>query len=103
MAAVSHVAAQVGFLETRQQAERRSGAEAWSLRVHERLTELPFAEVAGRFASGDDEEPPFHRIVYFKHKGLTVWCVRVHRHRRVHAAAVATAMHAAAAGRRAAL
>lgn len=64
---------QVGFLETRQQAERKSGVEAWSLRVHERVTELPFAQLAGRFACGEDDEPPFHRIVFYKHRGTRVW------------------------------
>lgn len=42
---------QVGFIETVQQPERKSGAEAWSLRLHDRLVELPFGQFFARFNS----------------------------------------------------
>ncbi len=58
-------------METRQQAERKSGAEAWSLRQHSHLVELPFAAFLERF--GDGEDVPLHRIAFFKQAGLSVW------------------------------
>lgn len=39
----------IGFIETVQQPERRSGVEAWSMRVHDRLVELPFGLFCARF------------------------------------------------------
>lgn len=67
-------AQQVGLIETREQAERKSGAEAWSLRVHSSLLELPFTELLARY--GDDAEAvPYHRIAWFKRGGVVVWCV----------------------------
>jgi hypothetical protein len=61
---------QVGLLETREQAERKSGAEAWSMRLHSSLLELPFTEFLARY---EGEDVPFHRIVWFKQNGAIVW------------------------------
>lgn len=68
----NHYAAvlQVGLLETREQAERKSGAEAWSLRLHSSLIELSFNDFVARF---DVEDIPFHRIAFFKQNGVVVW------------------------------
>ncbi|KAF6256972.1 Mad3/BUB1 homology region 1-domain-containing protein [Scenedesmus sp. NREL 46B-D3] len=60
----------VGLLETREQAERKSGAEAWSMRLHSSLLELPFTEFLARY---EGEDVPFHRIVWFKQSGAVVW------------------------------
>ncbi|WIA31181.1 hypothetical protein OEZ86_001186 [Tetradesmus obliquus] len=59
----------VGLLETREQAERKSGAEAWSMRLHSSLLELPFTDFLARYG----EDVPFHRIVWFKQNGAIVW------------------------------
>lgn len=61
---------QVGLLETREQAERKSGVEAWSLRLHSHLTELNFSEFTARF---EGQDIPFHRVVFFKQNGAVVW------------------------------
>jgi uncharacterized protein (UPF0248 family) len=61
----------VGLVETVQQQERKSGAEAWSLRVHDRVVELPFVEVLAKYPQ---DEVPFHRIIFFKQQGATLWC-----------------------------
>lgn len=58
-----------GLLETREQAERKSGAEAWSMRLHSSLLELPFTDFLARYG----EDVPFHRIVWFKQNGVIVW------------------------------
>jgi hypothetical protein len=63
---------QVGLLETREQAERKSGAEAWSLRVHSSVVEHPFTELVAKHA-GEGDEVPFHRIAWFKQNGALVW------------------------------
>ncbi|KAG2499771.1 hypothetical protein HYH03_002068 [Edaphochlamys debaryana] len=42
----------IGFIETVQQPERRSGVEAWSMRLHDRLMELPFSAFVDRFCGG---------------------------------------------------
>lgn len=60
----------VGYLESTQQTERRSGAEAWSLRVQNHLVEVTYLEFLDRFELDD---LPFHRIAYFKHKHSVVW------------------------------
>ncbi|KAI8463881.1 MAG: hypothetical protein J3K34DRAFT_133697 [Monoraphidium minutum] len=60
---------QVGFVETEQAAERKSGAGAWSMRLHDRVVELPYDEFCGRFS----EEVPYHRIAFFRHDGAVVW------------------------------
>ncbi|PNH06146.1 Cell division control protein 4 [Tetrabaena socialis] len=39
----------IGFVETVQQPERRSGVEAWSMRLHDRLLELPYLQFVERF------------------------------------------------------
>jgi hypothetical protein len=36
---------QVGYFAAKHQAERKSGAQAWSMRVHDVLVELPYPEV----------------------------------------------------------
>lgn len=59
-------------METVQQQGRKSGAEAWSLRVHDRLVELSFDAFVARFGTDD---VPLHRIAFFKHRGALVWCV----------------------------
>ncbi len=64
-------ALQVGFVESVQQQERKSGAEAWSLRVHDVQRELPYTEFVDKIQGGN---VPFHRIAYFKCKGTMVWC-----------------------------
>jgi hypothetical protein len=61
---------QVGIVETVQQQERKSGAEAWSMRVQERVLELPFVEVLARYPP---DEVPFHRIIFYKQCGAKVW------------------------------
>ena len=63
---------QVGYIESSQQPERKSGAEAWSLRVHDTLTDMPYAEFVHRFHNRD---VPFHRIAFFKLAGQTIWWV----------------------------
>jgi len=60
------------LLETREQAERKSGAEAWSLRLHSSLVELSFDECVAKYEK-EGEEVPFHRIMWFKQNGLIVW------------------------------
>ena len=65
-----HPLSQVGIVETVQQQERKSGAEAWSLRVQERVLELPFVEVLARYPP---DEVPFHRIIFYKQCGAKVW------------------------------
>ena len=69
---MSYYAVKVGFLESIEQTVRQSGAEAWSLRLHDRLVDIPYAEFAARFPP---EEVPFHRIAYFKEGTCIVWCV----------------------------
>lgn len=71
-ALISHLcgAVQVGLLETREQAERKSGVEAWSLRLHSSLNELGFNDFVSRF---EGEDIPFHRIAFFKQNGVVVW------------------------------
>ncbi|KAG2429919.1 hypothetical protein HXX76_010699, partial [Chlamydomonas incerta] len=39
----------IGFVETVQQPERKSGVEAWSMRLHDRLMELPYTAFVERF------------------------------------------------------
>ena len=63
---------QVGFVESIEQQVRQSGAGAWSLRVHDRLVDIPYAEFAKRFPP---EEVPFHRIAYFKEHNSILWWV----------------------------
>ncbi|GBF92172.1 hypothetical protein Rsub_05254 [Raphidocelis subcapitata] len=60
---------EIGFVETEEAPERKSGAEAWSLRVHDRVVELPYAEFAARFGGA----VPFHRIAFFRQRGAVVW------------------------------
>lgn len=60
----------MGFVETVEHSERKSGAGAWSLRAHHRVADLPFAEFQARFATGD---VPFHRIAYFKRGAAMAW------------------------------
>jgi hypothetical protein len=81
----------VGFIETKQQAERKSGVEAWSLRLQEHLVELSQGEVAARWPAGDI---PFHRIAFFKQAGAIIWWVAAADNpcsRRAAAAAAAAA------------
>ena len=59
----------MGYLAAKQQAERKSGAEAWSMRLHDVLVELPYAQ----FMSQHGEDLQFHRIAFIKHSGVTVW------------------------------
>ncbi|GBF89245.1 hypothetical protein Rsub_02122 [Raphidocelis subcapitata] len=59
----------VGFIETEEAPRRCSGAEAWSLRLRDRVVELPFSDFVARF--GDD--PPFHRITHYSRAGAVVW------------------------------
>ena len=61
---------QVGFVESVEQQVRQSGAGAWSLRVHDRLVDIPYAEFSRRFPPA---EIPFHRIAYFKDASSIVW------------------------------
>ncbi|GLC60336.1 hypothetical protein PLESTB_001601200 [Pleodorina starrii] len=42
----------IGFIETVQQPERKSGVEAWSMRLHDRLCELPYLLFVERFCGG---------------------------------------------------
>lgn len=63
-------AMQVGFVQTMRQPERRSGAEAWSLRAHDFIEEMTYAEFVDAFRQ---EDIPFHRIAYFKQLGAIVW------------------------------
>ena len=70
MLMLMHTPTQVGIVETVQQQERKSGAEAWSLRVQERVLELPFVEVLAKYPP---EEVPFHRIIFYKQCGVKVW------------------------------
>ncbi len=53
-----------------QQQERKSGAEAWSLRVQERVVERLYVELLVKYLP---EDIPFHRIVYYKQAGVKVW------------------------------
>ncbi len=64
------LAQQVGFVESVEQQVRQSGAEAWSMRVHDRLCDVPQAEFAQLFSKQD---VPFHRIAYFKERDCIVW------------------------------
>lgn len=59
----------IGFMEAKEQPERRSGAEAWSMRVHNYLVELSHSSFVERFK----DDVPFHRIAYIKHAGTIVW------------------------------
>lgn len=61
---------QIGYVAAKQQAERKSGAEAWSMRIHDVLVELPYADFMQQYGR---EEVPFHRIAFFKHNGEVVW------------------------------
>lgn len=63
---------QVGVLKTREQAERKSGAEAWSLRVQSTVVEFSFADFVAKY-DREGEEVPFHRIAWFKQNGVIVW------------------------------
>jgi uncharacterized protein (UPF0248 family) len=63
---------QVGVLRTREQAERKSGAEAWSLRVQSTVVELGFGEFVVKY-DREGEEIPFHRIAWFKQNGMIIW------------------------------
>lgn len=63
---------QVGYVETIEQSERKSGAGAWSLRAHNVVMELAFAGFRAKFGSGN---VPFHRIAYFKQGSTIVWYV----------------------------
>ena len=67
---VLFLASQIGFIESKEQAERKSGAEAWSLRVQERLAELSYEDFIQRFS---EDKIPFHRIAFFKQQGVIVW------------------------------
>lgn len=67
-----HALLQVGLLETREQAERKSGAEAWSLRVHSSVVEHAFTDFVAKY-DREGEEVPFHRIAWFKQNGMLVW------------------------------
>jgi hypothetical protein len=62
----------IGFMESVQQKVRQSGAGAWSLRVHDTLSALPFEDFQKRFG-GEGGGVPFHRIVYFLERGAVVW------------------------------
>lgn len=64
---------QVGLLETREVPERRSGVEAWSLRLASSLVELPFGEFVSRYEGSADGGIPFHRIAWFRQAGAVVW------------------------------
>eukprot|EP00775_Hariotina_reticulata_P004959 gene4959-5200_t len=68
----------IGLLEIREQAERKSGAEAWSLRLHSSLVELSFQECVAKYDK-EGEEVPFHRIMWFKQNGVIVWEADNHR------------------------
>lgn len=61
----------VGYLVRIKQKRRESGVEAWSLRVHHDLLEVPFE----RFCEihGEDGQFPFHLICYFKIDDEVVW------------------------------
>ncbi len=61
---------QVGVVESVQQQERKSGAEAWSMRVQERVVERLYVNLLARYLP---EDIPFHRIVFYKQCGVTVW------------------------------
>ncbi|GIL53528.1 hypothetical protein Vafri_9114 [Volvox africanus] len=100
----------IGFIETVQQPERKSGVEAWSMRLHDRLCELPYNLFVERFCGGggggggplmpresspnaawltssqstSDEaasDVPYHRIAYFKHGNVVVWESEYHKRR----------------------
>ncbi|GIL84868.1 hypothetical protein Vretimale_9694 [Volvox reticuliferus] len=101
----------IGFIETVQQPERKSGVEAWSMRLHDRLCELPYTLFVERFCGGgggggggpllpresspnaawlnfsqstSDEaasDVPYHRIAYFKHGNVVVWESEYHKRR----------------------
>ncbi|MEW5306961.1 MAG: hypothetical protein WDW36_009388 [Sanguina aurantia] len=59
----------VRFIDNVQQQERKSGAEAWSLRVQDKVLELPYLEFAQRFAS----DIPYHRIMSYRHGPTIIW------------------------------
>jgi hypothetical protein len=63
---------QVGVLKTREQAERKSGAEAWSLRVQSTVMEHNFTDFVAKY-DREGEEMPFHRIAWFKQNDVLVW------------------------------
>lgn len=60
------------MLKTREQAERKSGAEAWSLRVQSTVVEYSFPDFVSKYDK-EGEEVPFHRIAWFKQSGVIVW------------------------------
>eukprot|EP00879_Flechtneria_rotunda_P013543 GHRR01014141.1.p1 GENE.GHRR01014141.1~~GHRR01014141.1.p1 ORF type:complete len:113 (+),score=16.90 GHRR01014141.1:268-606(+) len=62
----------IGLLETREQPERKSGAEAWSLRIQSSLVELSFPDFVAKFET-TGLDIPFHRIAFYKQNGLIVW------------------------------
>ncbi|KAG2442093.1 hypothetical protein HYH02_009582 [Chlamydomonas schloesseri] len=48
----------IGFVETVQQPERKSGVEAWSMRLHDRLMELPYTAFVERFCGTGSLDGP---------------------------------------------
>eukprot|EP00898_Chlorokybus_atmophyticus_P005221 jgi/Chlat1/56/ChrspC240389S00934 len=64
----------IGWLSESAELHRKSGAAAWSTRIHSSVKETPFEE----FASRPDADVPYHRIRYFKNAdtGVMLWEAR---------------------------
>ena len=62
----------VGFVRDETRDKRRSGADAWSKRVHSVVVDIPFDDFSKEFSNKEDKAP-FHRVRYIKHGEEVLW------------------------------
>ena len=62
----------VGFVRDETRDKRRSGAEAWSKRVHSVVVDISFDDFCEEFSNKEDKAP-FHRVRYFKNGEEVLW------------------------------
>ncbi|KAF5827248.1 WD40-repeat-containing domain protein [Dunaliella salina] len=84
----------IGYLEGRELAHRKSGAEAWSMRIHDVLQEMPYPQFLQKF----QEDIPYHRIAHFRVGSIKTWESEYYKKKL---ALAAEAAGSASSGRRA--